>query len=198
MIRSIHSVVVLGIFAALGMLVAPAVIGQQTKTFQFDLPSQPLASSLRAIGQLTKTNVLFDSEVVDGVSAPALRAELTVQEAVRRLTAEADLDVQQPAADTITVSKGERGRGEPRASLSQANGIRIAQAEAAAKSGAAEGQQRTEPKEEGEGQKEEEAQLEEVVVTGTHIRGDRSASAPGTAATATLPSRSVTAVRPDS
>ena len=54
-------------------------------TFQFDLPAQPLADSLRAVGRITHTNVLFDPPLVDGLRAPALKASLTPDQAFTRL-----------------------------------------------------------------------------------------------------------------
>jgi iron complex outermembrane receptor protein len=51
----------------------------------FDLPSQPLAVSLRAIGSQTDTNVLFDPPLVAGRNAPALKGELSTDQALRTL-----------------------------------------------------------------------------------------------------------------
>jgi len=53
----------------------------------FNLPSQPLAESLKAIGSQTNTNVLVAPELVDGRQAPALKANLTVDEALSRILA---------------------------------------------------------------------------------------------------------------
>ncbi len=104
MIRAIRHFVILGALAIAQALAAPVA---QDPTYKFDLPAQPLKNSLRAIGQLTHINILFDSALVEGLSAPALRAELTTQEAIRRLTAAQNLQVQQPSPDTITVSRSD-------------------------------------------------------------------------------------------
>jgi len=53
----------------------------------FNLPSQPLAESLKAIGSQTNTNVLVAPELVDGRQAPALKATLNVDEALSRILA---------------------------------------------------------------------------------------------------------------
>jgi iron complex outermembrane recepter protein len=58
---------------------------QATATAHFDLPSQSLADSLRAIGSETKTDVLFNPKLVAGMRAPALKADLTAQQAIGRL-----------------------------------------------------------------------------------------------------------------
>ena len=49
---------------------------------KFDLPSQPLADSLRAIASQTNTNVLFDRVLVRGHIAPPIKAELTAEQAL--------------------------------------------------------------------------------------------------------------------
>jgi len=51
----------------------------------FDLPAQPLADSLRAVGSQTHTNVMFDPPLVAGRKAPAIKADLTPQQALTRL-----------------------------------------------------------------------------------------------------------------
>lgn len=67
-------------------LVAP-VSQAQAMVSQFDLPSQPLPEALRALGSQTSTNVLFDPPLVEGRDAPALKAELTLDQAFARLLA---------------------------------------------------------------------------------------------------------------
>lgn len=54
-------------------------------TYDFDLPVQPLADSLRAVGSKAGVNVVFDPAVVRGKQAPALRGALSVDSAVARL-----------------------------------------------------------------------------------------------------------------
>jgi hypothetical protein len=54
---------------------------------RFDLPAQPLADSLRAVGSETNTNILFDPPLVARHMAPALKAEVSVDQALTRLLA---------------------------------------------------------------------------------------------------------------
>jgi iron complex outermembrane receptor protein len=51
----------------------------------FDLPAQPLARSLQAIGTATNTDVGFSATQVAGLLAPALKADLTVDGALTRV-----------------------------------------------------------------------------------------------------------------
>jgi iron complex outermembrane receptor protein len=51
----------------------------------FDLPAQPLAQSLKAIGTATNTDVGFNENRVAGLLAPPLKADLTVDGALTRV-----------------------------------------------------------------------------------------------------------------
>jgi outer membrane receptor protein involved in Fe transport len=51
----------------------------------FDLPAQPLAQSLKAIGTATNTDVGFSENRVAGLLAPPLKADLTVDGALTRV-----------------------------------------------------------------------------------------------------------------
>jgi outer membrane receptor protein involved in Fe transport len=66
-----------------GALISPALA-----TPRFDIPAQPLADSLRAVGSQTGTNILFDPSLVAGREAPALKADLTADQALSHLLAD--------------------------------------------------------------------------------------------------------------
>jgi iron complex outermembrane recepter protein len=72
---------------AVAMIVLAAPVASAQTLAQFDLPSQSLAASLRAVGSQTSTNVLFDAPLVEGLAAPALQGELSLDEAFVRLLA---------------------------------------------------------------------------------------------------------------
>jgi iron complex outermembrane recepter protein len=80
--RRLFRVFSCGLTAAV-LLATQLAYGQTT--YQFDLAAQPLADSLRAVGHLTHINVLFDPPLVDGLRAPALKADLTAEQAFARL-----------------------------------------------------------------------------------------------------------------
>jgi len=71
------------LLAAFLLVAAPALRAQSATSF--DLPSQPLADSLRAIGRLTNTSILFDPPLVAGRQAPALKGTLTTKQALLKL-----------------------------------------------------------------------------------------------------------------
>jgi iron complex outermembrane recepter protein len=104
----------------------------------FDLPAQPLAQSLEAIGRATHIDIGFDSSRVAGLTAPAVSADLTVDDALARVLIGTGLRPKRLNDHTIVI---------------------VAEAETS---------------EVGPAESKEEAtdQLTEVVVTGSHIRGE--------------------------
>ncbi|MGC6399041.1 TonB-dependent receptor domain-containing protein [Sphingomonas sp. FW199] len=99
--------------------------GALDRTIAIDLPAQPLSTSLRAVAAQAGVEVYVSSDLVEGRTAPSLKATLTPREAVRRLLAGTPLIasfdddaiiVRQAAAaredETITVT-GTRLRGTP-------------------------------------------------------------------------------------
>jgi outer membrane receptor protein involved in Fe transport len=69
------------------VLACSAGMAQAQKKTHVDIPAQPLADSLRAIGSQSNTNILFDRSLVADRQAAALKAYLTPDEALSRLLA---------------------------------------------------------------------------------------------------------------
>lgn len=63
----------LALAASASALVLSAAQAQAQALYSFDLPEQPLETSLRAVASRTNTNVVFSGELVRGKTAPALR-----------------------------------------------------------------------------------------------------------------------------
>ncbi|MGQ2964920.1 TonB-dependent receptor domain-containing protein [Methylophilus sp.] len=68
---------------------------QQEETFSvpinIDIPQQPLANSLHALGKATGMSISFPNDLVSGKTAPEVRGRMTRQEALRRLLLETGL-----------------------------------------------------------------------------------------------------------
>ena len=149
---------------------------------QFDLPSQPLAESLKAVGLQTKVNVLLRPSLVDGRQAPAIKAELTTREALAQLLAGTGLEYQFVNEQTVVI----REKGEEVASKSSTSPEFSAETSEASKD-KKEGRERPlvlaqAGQNQPQGQSRSSASnapseasadkpYEEVLVTGTHIRG---------------------------
>jgi len=81
-----------------GLLSLPAAA-----QIRFDLPPQSLAQALTSVGNLANLNVYFDPRVVDGHQAPALKADVTVDEALSRLLAGTSLKAVRVDDNTVRV-----------------------------------------------------------------------------------------------
>jgi len=153
----------------------------------FDLPAQPLAQSLKAIGTATNTDVGFNASQVAGLLAPPLKASLTVDGALERVLAGTGLRPRHLDDHTIVIGSSES------LTASSAETKQLA-----AKSSAPPGQSAdflrtvnavdippslilaqissTVPKEakksEDTGVRSASDQLQEITVTGSHIRGE--------------------------
>src|ERR1700735_3629492 len=72
-------------------------------TVKFNLPSQSLAESLRAVASQTQTNILFDRALVRGLTAQALDEQLNLDQAMRRLLAGTGLTYLKTDEKTVVI-----------------------------------------------------------------------------------------------
>jgi iron complex outermembrane recepter protein len=131
----------------------------------FDLPAQPLARSINEIGTATNTDVGFSATQVAGLLAPPLKADLTVDGALTRVLVGTGLRPKHLDDHTIVIASGEASVDLPRL-LKLADGSRqpmLAQSGAAFPRDATISESQVSPI--------PTDALEEVIVTGTHIRG---------------------------
>ena len=84
-----------------GFFVSPMVFAQTS--YQFDLPEQPLADSLRVIGRQTGMNIVFESEAVRGIRGVAVHGQFTADEAIRLVLVGTNLQAQHTAASNVVV-----------------------------------------------------------------------------------------------
>lgn len=67
------------------LLAAWPVTSNAQAAYQFNLPAQPLADSLRAVGRKAHVTVAFDPALVATKKAPALRGAYSARDALDRL-----------------------------------------------------------------------------------------------------------------
>jgi iron complex outermembrane recepter protein len=73
-------------------LIALAPLACFAQTATFNLPAQPLAESLKAVGAQTNVNVMVSPPLVDGKQAPPLKANLSAKDALANLLAGTGLE----------------------------------------------------------------------------------------------------------
>lgn len=168
------------IAAVLAHFTAPGTkAAEATATYQFNLPEQSLSNSLKAIGQQATINILFDPYTVANKMAPALRATLTAKEAIERILHGTSLTAHQSAADTVLVQPPSvkplpASQPETASRPSLWKRLRLAQADPSPTSS-----QTTLSSSDSSSEKSKQRiQLEEVIVTGTNIRGVRNIASP--------------------
>jgi iron complex outermembrane recepter protein len=143
----------------------------------FDLPAQPLAQSLKAIGAATNTDVGFSASQVARFIAPSLKADLTVDGALVRVLAGTGLRPKHLGDHTIVIAAAESA-----SSISAEVRLLPAQASAPAAAGdqvmtpqAEAVPDATEKPSQSMARKDD---LDEIVVTGTNIRGVTNTASP--------------------
>ncbi|WP_407352494.1 TonB-dependent receptor domain-containing protein [Luteimonas sp. R10] len=109
------------LFAAavsLAFCAAPVALYAQV-TYDFDLPAQSLADSLRAVGSKGSVNVAFEPATVQGRLAPALKGSYSARQALERLLEDSGLVVRTTEGGSFLVeaqqgeTDGERAQTPP-------------------------------------------------------------------------------------
>jgi iron complex outermembrane recepter protein len=169
-------------FATIGLIVSGVIAAPWAfaeTMYSFNLPEQSLADSLRAIGQQTAVNILFEPEAVKNARSPALRGQYTVDEAIRLVLAGTKLEARHTAASNVVIkARAVRTDASPPTSADAPGilGSRLSQSNPGSSQSAADDQTiiASDPKSE---QSQREG-LSEIIVTGTHIRGNGPIGAP--------------------
>jgi iron complex outermembrane recepter protein len=138
----------------------------------FDLPEQPLARSLMAIGTATNTDVGFSVSEVSGFFAPPLKADLTVDGALQRVLAGTGLRSKHLNDHTIVIAAAELSKsGSAETKLLPLRVSTLADAVDSAPQDSA-------PTASTDSSSAPEKELNEIVVTGSHIRGIANKTSP--------------------
>ena len=163
----------------------------QTTAISFDIPSQPLVEALRAIASQTQQNVFFDPQIVAGHQAPALRAAMSAEEALVQALSGSGLTYRRidertvtivPVVPTVHTTTSSGAIHQPRSagwvktsslqSAIPADDVRPVKDERNTQVSG------SEPDTDAADQQRSTIKLEEVVVTGSHIRGTNNLSSP--------------------
>jgi outer membrane receptor protein involved in Fe transport len=150
---------------------------------RFDLPEEPLDKSLRDFAIQANCNISYEPSLVAGQQAPAIKGEFTPADALSMILAGTRLVAVNIDEDTIEVV--ERTASTTRAPAS-GKSARVQNSDVARVDYA--GPERTIPNGNSsatdssdstpEGKRRERGELDEIIVTGTHIRGTKDSPSP--------------------
>ncbi len=86
-----------------GFLGAAPIAAASEATYTFNIPAQALADTLRTIGQETAMNIVFAPDTVADARAPAIRGELTAEQAISRALSKTKLRVRKATANSFLI-----------------------------------------------------------------------------------------------
>lgn len=175
------------VLAALLVLVSASNAAAQSATVEFNIPAQPISSALRAYAHQAKVQLLVMTEGLNTIQANEVVGRLDPRTALQMLLAGTGLHAEYRPDATVAVGR----RSDAAGPLSSAGGDArtgqgswLAQARQEAREGAMPGQAAVTPNQtsrstETDRDKDQiERVLEEIVVTGTSIRGIAPGSSP--------------------
>jgi iron complex outermembrane recepter protein len=145
---------------------------------RFDLPAESMAQSLRDFAVQANCNISYDPSAVADLQAPAIKGEFTAADALAKILMGTGLTVVSVNADTLRVVEKPRptSRDADRRRETQAGDtVRLAYAAADVPSPTSNSSGSESASSDG---KSKSADLEEITVTGTHIRGTKDSPAP--------------------
>jgi len=151
------------------LAVLATVVNAQAVT-DWDLPEQSLAKSLREIAAQTDSNIIFDKKLVNDQSAPPLKMKATTEQALSQVLEGTGLTYRQLDDKTVTIQLASAdASATTSAGYGASNGrIRLAQAQTGEGAGSRSRMFEGKPL----------IDIEEIIVTGTNIRGIENPTVP--------------------
>ncbi|QNQ11807.1 TonB-dependent receptor [Sphingomonas alpina] len=81
----------------------PSVAAARTQTYRFNIPAQALGNALKAFGETSRQQIIFDAAAVNGKTSPALVGSFSKDEALSRLLTNSGLTVQTGRSGVLIV-----------------------------------------------------------------------------------------------
>jgi len=106
--------------ASLAFATASPAWAQTAARYHYDIPAGPLAASLNAVASTSGRSLTLDPGLVAGRMAPAVQADLTIEQAMGRVLAGTGLRWEATPNGTLTVV-----RAEPRPSVTQMQPVMV-------------------------------------------------------------------------
>jgi outer membrane receptor protein involved in Fe transport len=182
-------IIVLAIFAGVLSLSSSASLAESASAARaeiksrFDLPAEPMDKALRDFALQANCNISYEPSLVAGLQAPAIKGEFTVDGALALILTGTKLRAVNVNEDTIQILEKPKAtsRDAPSATDQYSYGgdiqrVAIAAPDAQAPSGTSLTLQADSST--GNAKRHDDKDLEEITVTGTHIRGTKDSPSP--------------------
>lgn len=142
----------------------------------FDLPAEPMDKALRDLAVQANCNISYEPSIVAGLSAPAVKGDFTLGDVLSLLLKGTSLHALSVNADTVQILEKPKvnSRGARSSSDHNSHGAASdAQTPRDALPASPESNTST-----GDARRHDDKDLEEITVTGTHIRGTKDSPSP--------------------
>jgi outer membrane receptor protein involved in Fe transport len=140
------------------------------RAFHFDIPAGALSQALRTFGQTTGEQIIFTEDLVSGISSEALKGEFTADAALHRLLNSVPLIAERNAAGVILIRRQPPARTPSGNAATSSRIPALAAASQAGPANLADERTGTSDAQSLSNSKKTRDDLEEVVVTGTHLK----------------------------
>ena len=166
--------------AAVGASVAPALVWADNEpTYTVELDSQPLSESLKSFADQTGLQVVFFSEATNGVQAVALNGNYTADAALDTLLDDSGLTYEYINDRAVTIKPVRSTAAEDLSSgKSRPASSPVLMAQSQASAAQSPDSRTNRATNDDYGEEERPTPLEEIIVTGTHLRGVTNPASP--------------------
>jgi iron complex outermembrane recepter protein len=93
------------LFVLLNIFSDAVIAGDKTQKQQYNIPPQPLAAALQAFSDSSHLQLLYDANLVAGLTSPAVKGAYTPGQALAQLLGRSGLDYQIKNAHMVTLTK---------------------------------------------------------------------------------------------
>jgi outer membrane receptor protein involved in Fe transport len=178
--RTRLTVIFQALACALIFVLSIPAMGRDDESLKFDIAAQPLVPALKAFAEQANMQLLYKHEAVEGANANAVVGSFERREALAQLLRGTGLEMVFTAEDAATIRPRGRGGSSRMSDVSQIGGMRVVQNDTTRNSD--ENQERPDSSAANSSQGGAD-NLDEVVVTGSHIRGAENRTNPLTTIT---------------
>ena len=151
---------------------SPALHAESHSIAEFAIPAQPLSTALIDLSKQANIQILTAGSAVDGVLAPAVSGRLTLEAALHRLLKDSEFEYRFVDKNTLVLSPK-----KPQAAATLMRTAQLVEGSEASASSVAQ-PSASDSASSADAASERRVMLEEVIVTGSHIRGAANIAAP--------------------